>query len=116
MAEQAAASGLRVEVNRKGAEADVRCIGRLVIGTTDVLFTRVQELIPETQHILIDCAELARMDSMGIGTLVRLYVSAKGKGCTLELINMGPSIRHMLGITQVLGVLTTIGENNIRLV
>jgi anti-anti-sigma factor len=116
MTQQAAASGLTVEVHGDGAEVEVRCIGRLVIGTTDVLYSKVQALIPETKHILIDCAELARMDSTGIGILVRLYVSAKGKGCTLELINMGPSIRHLLGITQLMGVLTTIGENNIRLV
>lgn len=116
MAEQAATIGLRLEVKERGAEVEVRCIGRLVLGTNSVLYDRVHELIPGTKHIVIDCVELARIDSTGLGTLVRLYASAKGKGCTLEMVNLGPSVRHLLGITQLLGVLTTIGENNIRIV
>ena len=115
MSEQAAPSGLHLEVHGDGADVEIRCIGRLVIGTTDVLSDKVHELIPEAKHILLDCAELMRVDSSGLGTLVRLYVSGKGKGCTLELVNMGPSVRHLLGITQLMGVLTTIGENNIRM-
>jgi anti-anti-sigma factor len=116
MAEQAAASGLQVEVHGDGAEVELLCTGRLVIGTTDVLYSKVHEVLPEAKRILIDCAQISRMDSSGLGILVRLYVQAKGKGCTLELVNMGPSIRHLLGITQLMGVLTTIGENNIRIV
>lgn len=116
MAEQAATSGLQLEVKHCGTEIEVRCIGRLVLGTNSVLYDRIHELIPDTKHIVLDCAELVRMDSTGLGTLVRLYASAKGKGCKVELVNMGPSVRHLLGITQLLGVLTTIGENNIRIV
>lgn len=113
---EAAASGLQVEVHGDGAEVEFRCTGRLVIGTTDVLYDKVHEVLPQTKHIFIDCAQITRMDSSGLGILVRLYVQARGKGCTLELVNMGPSIRHLLGITHLLDVLTTIGENNIRIV
>jgi anti-anti-sigma regulatory factor len=55
------------------------------------------------------------MDSMGLGTLVRLYVSAKSAGCVLELINVGTSVRQLLGISHLLSVFQTIGENNIRM-
>ena len=54
------------------------------------------------------------MDSVGIGTLVRLYVSAKSAGCALELTNIGKSVRHLLGVTHLLSVLTIIGENNVK--
>jgi anti-anti-sigma factor len=60
-------------------------------------------------------AELTHMDSSGIGTLVRLYVSSKSAGRTLELTNVGRSVRQLLGITQLLDVLAIIGENNIRM-
>ncbi len=116
MAEQAATSGLTLTVDAVGHEVTVHCRGRLVLGTTGLLYDEVKPRLESARHIVIDCAELVRLDSTGIGTLVRLYVSAKGKGCTLEMIDLGPSIRQLLGVTQLLHVLTTIGENNIRMV
>lgn len=59
-------------------------------------------------------AELTHMDSSGIGTLVRLYVSAKSGGCILELNNIGKSVRQLLGVTHLIDVLAVVGENNIR--
>jgi anti-anti-sigma factor len=55
------------------------------------------------------------MDSSGLGTLVRLYVHAKSSGCKLEVDNMGPSIRNLLGITHLLSVLEVVGQNYIRM-
>jgi anti-anti-sigma factor len=55
------------------------------------------------------------MDSAGLGTVVRLYVSAKSAGCSLELINLGPRIRQLLGLTHLLSVLTVIGQHDIRM-
>jgi anti-sigma B factor antagonist len=53
------------------------------------------------------------LDSMGLGTILRLYVSAKSSGCSLELANIGSRVRQILGITNLISVLTAIGENNI---
>jgi anti-sigma B factor antagonist len=50
---------------------------------------------------------------MGLGTLVRLYVSAKSAGCDLELINIGKKIREMLAITKVLSAFTMMDEKGI---
>ena len=55
------------------------------------------------------------MDSSGIGTLVRLYVHCKSAGCALERMNVGQSVRQLLGITHLLSVFQMIGENNIRI-
>jgi anti-sigma B factor antagonist len=49
---------------------------------------------------------------MGLGTLVRLYVSAKSGGCTLELIHLGKRVKELLGMTHLLGVFTVVGENS----
>jgi anti-anti-sigma factor len=54
------------------------------------------------------------MDSTGLGTLVRLYVSAKSAGCTLLLFNVGKPIRRLLGLTHLLSVFEVIGNNNIK--
>ncbi len=94
--------------------AIVRCQGRLVIGENDQLQSRIRELIPDNKRIVLDLTELTMMDSIGLGTLVRLYVTARSAGCNLELINLGSHVRELLGITNLLSVFTMIGENDIR--
>jgi len=55
------------------------------------------------------------MDSMGLGTLVGLYTSARAAGCELQLLNIGKRIRELLGLTNLLSVFTIIGEHGVRL-
>ena len=60
-----------------GDLAVVRCRGKLVAGVTGVLYAEVSQLIPNTKRIVLDLTDLTHMDSMGLGTVVRLYVSAR---------------------------------------
>ena len=115
MSDQAAASLLALDIHRADNVAVVRCHGKLVAGVSDVLYAQVSQLIPGANRIVLDLTGVTHMDSMGLGTLVRLYVSAKSAGCALELKNVGKPIRHLLGVTHLLSVLEIIGENNIRL-
>jgi anti-sigma B factor antagonist len=73
-------------------------------GVCDVLYYRVRELISESKHIILDLTDLKHVDSMGLGTLVRLYVSAKNAGSRLELINLGKQVRELLRITNLISV------------
>ena len=114
MHDQAAASSLTLAVDRSGNAAAVRCSGRLVAGVNDRLYLEVSQLIPSCKRILLDLTDLTQMDSTGLGTLVRLYVSAKSAGCSLQLFNIGRPIRHLLGVTHLLSVFEVIGNNNIR--
>jgi anti-sigma B factor antagonist len=52
---------------------------------------------------------------MGLGTVVRLYVSARSAGCGLELVNVGKQVRRVLGVTNLLSIFTVIGEHGIRI-
>jgi anti-sigma B factor antagonist len=115
MPDEAAVSRLTLEVERTGDAAVVRCSGKLVAGVTDFLYTKVSQLIPDTKQIVLDLTDLTHMDSMGLGTIVRLYVSAKSAGCDLELINLGKRIQKLLGITGLFKVFTTCGEYGIKL-
>ena len=114
MPHQAVASLLTIVVERTGDDAEVRCSGRLVAGVNDRLYLEVSQLIPSSKRILLDLTDLTHMDSTGLGTLVRLYVSAKSAGCTLLLFNIGKPIRHLLGLTHLLSVFEVIGNNNIK--
>lgn len=115
MPEKAAVSPLTLAVDRTGNAAVVRCSGKLVSGVNDLLYLQVKRLIPDCKRIVLDLKNLTHMDSMGLGTVVRLYVSAKSVDCDLELTNIGRPIRHLLGVTHLISVLAIIGENNIRL-
>ena len=114
MPQQATATVLTLVVDRTDDCAEVRCRGRLVAGVTDRLQVEVSQLIPRCKRILLDLTDLTHMDSTGLGTLVRLYVSAKSAGCALQLYNVGKPIRQLLGITHLLSVFEVIGNSNIR--
>ena len=108
-------SQLTLEIERADNSAVVRCTGKLVAGVTDFLYTNVSDLIPDNRKIVLDLTNLTYMDSMGLGTVIRLYVSAKSAGCQLELVNVGKRIRELLGMTNLLSVFGTCGEYNIRM-
>jgi anti-sigma B factor antagonist len=108
-------SPLALEVVRKGECIVVHLNGKLVAGVGDQLHGQVCLLLPQTKRIVLELTNLTRVDSMGLGTLVRCYVSARGTGVSLELVNLGKQIRQLLGTTGLMSVFVTIGENNIKL-
>jgi anti-sigma B factor antagonist len=96
----------------------VRCNGRLVAGVNDHLYSRVSQLMPGTKRIVLDLTNLTRVDSMGLGTLgtlVRLYVSARSAHCEFELVNLGKQVRQLLGTTGLMSVFVIVGEHGIKL-
>jgi len=106
---------LTLDVERKSNAIIVHCHGRLVAGVCDVLYHRVRELIPESKRIILDLTDLKHVDSMGLGTMVRLYVSAKGAGSRLELVNLGKQVRELLGITNLLSLFGEMCEQGVSL-
>ena len=114
MPTQTSAALLTLDMERAGSTTFVRCHGKLVSGVTDVLYSRISKLIPESKRIILDLTDLSVMDSMGLGTLVRLYVSARAAGCTLELVNIGKRVRDLLELTHVWDIFSKVGEHGIR--
>jgi anti-sigma B factor antagonist len=108
------AVGLTLDVERTGSTVIVRCHGKLMAGD-DVLYPRVRQLLPDSKRIVLDLTDLTRMDSMGLGTLVRLYVSARSAGCTLELMNLGKQVRLLLGTAHLLTAFSIVGEHGIKM-
>ena len=115
MSTQAATSAFSLSIEQKGNKATVQCRGRLISGVCHQLYQPVRELLPATKHVVLDLSELTHMDSMGLGTVVRLYVSAKAAGATLELCHLSPHIRQILGVTHLLNVLTDMCEQGVNL-
>ncbi len=106
---------LSLRIHAEDGEATVHCSGKLVAGVTETLSTEVRQLIPHSKRIVLDLTDLTHMDSMGLGTIVRLLVSSKAAGCALELINLSARIRQLFGLTNLLSVFEVCGEQRIKL-
>ena len=115
MSVPAAEPVLTLEVERRGDLTIVCCHGRLVAGVAKCLTNTVTPLIPESKRIVLDLADLQHTDSMGLGAMVQLYVTAKAGGCSLELMHLSKQIHHLLGLTNLFSIFTVIGENGIKL-
>jgi len=108
-----AAKTLTLEVEQKDSRVVVHCSGRLVSETGNILYNKVRELVPGNKCIVLDLTGIAYVDSMGLGSLVRSYVSCKSGGATLQLINLGKQIRELLGITNLFSVFADMCEHGI---
>jgi anti-sigma B factor antagonist len=103
-----------VDVQSRGDSVLVKCKGPLVFGQAAALKDGVRELLPKSKRVVIDLGEVDYMDSSGLGTVVRLFVSAKTYDCEMQLVNLAPQVRHMFGVTRILSLFEPCGEHNIR--
>ena len=106
---------LSFEIERDGDTAVVKCHGRLVTGTTEEFYQAVKELLPQTKVVIVDLAELSYVDSMGLGTLVRLHVSARRLGCEFKLLHLGKQLRNVLKVTNLLSVFAQYEDHGINI-
>jgi len=111
----APAPSLSLRTYAEGDATVVHCTGKLTAGLTGILRDEVKRLIPQSKKIVLDLTDLTQMDSLGLGTIVGLYVSAKAAGSTLILINLSQRVRELFRITNVWSVLEVYGENIIRM-
>jgi anti-anti-sigma factor len=111
----AAVPALSLRTYVEGDATIVQCTGKLTAGLTGILRDEVKRLIPHSKKIILDLTNLTQMDSMGLGTIMALYVSAKTSGTALILINLSPRVRDLFRITNVWSILEVYGENIIRM-
>jgi anti-sigma B factor antagonist len=104
---------LRREMNPD--RAVVYCSGRLVSTTADILKAEVKPLIVRGRNIVLDLSDLSFMDSMGLGTIASLWVSAKSRSCELVLVNLSPRIRDLFTVTHLLSLFEACGETNAQI-
>ena len=114
MPEEAPAKPLSYEVFREGEVAFVKCHGRLVAGLTDDFYADLKEVASTCQLLTLDLKDLTYVDSMGLGTLVRLYVHARGAGCELKLLHLGKQVKNLLTLTNLLATLASAEEHGIN--
>lgn len=91
-----------------GRVAKVVCHGSLIHQTSGNLKDAVKLLISDGGQIILDFEDVSFIDSLGLGTLVGLKVSAIGKGhCTLELEHLSPQVQRLLRLTHLTEMFTS---------
>jgi anti-anti-sigma factor len=110
MASNVPTPGFRADSHRAGDCVIVECHGKLTFEHAPQLRNKVRTLIPEEKRIVLDLKEVPFMDSAALGTIVTLYVSARTRGCKIELINVSPALRSLMSMTNILSLFEPVGR------
>jgi anti-sigma B factor antagonist len=111
----ASASSLSLRVAEGEEAAVVYCSGKLTAGNTGLLRDEVKPLLARSKKVVLDLAEISHMDSMGLGTILSLYVSAKSAGCQMEMMHLSERVRELFRIAKLFSHFEEYGEHIIRM-
>ena len=103
--------GFRVECQEREGVLVAECHGKLIFENTQVLKDAVRDKIPGHKRIVIDLKEVPQVDSSGLGTVVGLYVSARTRGCQVEIVNASQQIRDLFSMTNLLSLFEPVGRH-----
>ena len=104
--------GFRVHCYNREDALVAECHGKLIFENTRILKDTVREKIPGHQHIVIDLKDVPQVDSSGLGTIVGLYVSARTRGCQVEVANASQQIRDLFSMTNLLSLFEAAGRHH----
>ena len=106
---QEAAMGLEVNVRKVGEVTVLDLHGRATIGVgNDVLNAKLRQTVEGgARKLLINLAGLMQIDSSGISTIVRTFVTLGRRGGTLKLLSPQGRVREVLEVTHLLGAIPT---------
>ena len=95
---------LQLEIERRPEANIVHCTGKVVIDSWAMFTVAVRALIPEGKPIFVDLSKVSLVDSVGIGTFVSVWASARKSGCELKFINLNEQIHDLFEITRLHGL------------
>lgn len=100
---------LEISVRQLGAITILDLQGQITAGKeSDALGDELQELAKQDRpKIVLNLAGVAKMDTSGISSIVRAFVSVDRKGGKLVLLNVRGYVRLVLDMTRLLKVLPT---------
>jgi len=101
--------GLDINVRKTGDITVLDLNGRATIGIgNDELNTKLRQVVEAgTLKVLINLVNLQQIDSSGISTLVRTFVTLGRRGGSLKLVNPLGRVREVLEVTHLLGAIPT---------
>jgi anti-sigma B factor antagonist len=106
-------SDLAFETVVNGDQRIIRAHGRLIADQAILLRDHVKPQIREAKRITLDLSDVTYMDSMGLGTIASLYVSARTAGCQFEVMNLTQRVRDLFSVTHLLGLFEAAGSSSV---
>jgi len=101
---QPTSSHFSLDVDVQSDAIVLHCAGRLTVESGNILRTEVRKLMKPGDRIVLDLTHVTQCDSSGLGAVISLYVTSKSTPCRLELVNLGPKIRQLFSMTNLLSL------------
>ncbi|MFZ0785921.1 MAG: STAS domain-containing protein [Candidatus Acidiferrales bacterium] len=100
---------LRISERKSGNVTILDLKGRVVIGkSNDSLAAELRKLAGNAPcNVLINLADVVQVDSSGISTLVRSFVTLERDGGSLKILNPNGHVREILELTRLVNCLPT---------
>lgn len=98
---------LRVDWRISADALHVSWSGRLDQSSADSVQRCLEPAMARARDIVVDCAQLTLISSLGIRVLILLHKHAKSRGGSLSLTSLQPQVRDVLefaGMNRVLGL------------
>ena len=102
--------GFRVQRTESEDCTVLECFGRLTSENVPLLKDAMRETCERKMRIMLDLKQVPMMDSSGLGAVVSLHVSARTRGCSLEVVNASKQILELFSITNVLSLFESTGR------
>ncbi len=97
---------LQVEIREQEGVTVVACLGKLVLSEETTQFgNQVRALLDQKPVIVMDLSGLTYADSSGIGTLMGLFVAARGRSGEIKFAQPSDHIAKVLTSMQLVGVM-----------
>jgi len=106
--------GFRVERRDIPDGCVVECFGRLTSENVPLLKEEMREACGAKGRIVLDLAGVPMMDSSGLGAVVTLHVSARTRGCRLEVVNASKQVSELFSMTNLLSLFEAAGRHGGR--
>ena len=103
-------SMLKITIGKLGQATVLQCRGRIVVGEECEVLRRAG-LYNYGRTLLLDLAQVDRIDAGGLGLLMELRCRAVSRGTRLKLINLTPQVEQALeltGLARVFEVCTVV--------
>jgi anti-anti-sigma factor len=104
--------GFRVRSYETEDAMVVECEGLLTSDNVTLLRLEVKEWVAVHKRIVLDLKGVPQMDSAGLGSVVGLYVTARTRGCRVEVVNANEAIRKLFSVTNVLSLFEPAGRHH----
>jgi anti-anti-sigma factor len=113
---RSSARGFRVHSYEAEGATVVECFGKLTFENAPSLKEEVRPLIPERKRIVLDLKAVPQIDSAGLGTVVGLYVTARTRGCRIEIMNATQQVSEIFSMTNLLSLFEDVGRHGGKII